>query len=184
MAFNYLHDASPDSIASIQNMRIPSQMHAPLLVLVSVVLALLVVAGILTYRLDSVRAMERMAQVRLAHSAAVVARERLERTRVDGLLALDSRLRGIHASGWHVAMRFAALANHLPNHAWVTSIVHASDGTGIVGEAQGVTTLARTMTDLTESKQLHSLKLVRASVQDVANSRKMLLFELHIAEKP
>ena len=180
MRFNYIQDAHYECFMRLRSLRFPAQLHAPLLALVTVLLALSVITGILTYRSGAATTLERAAQRRFNASRDIVARDRLTRVHVEKLLALDSRLRAIRKSGWRLSERFAAIANHMPRRTWLVSISHATSGFALDGRTKGIMGVAETLSSFLSSRDLRPTQLVRASVLDDPRAPGVLSFELHM----
>ena len=168
--FNFLHDAPPDVIDRLRALRVTDELRTPLLALVTSILVVFAWYGLERYWLASAEHEEVLATTRLAESRADLATTKLVRADVDQLLALDRRLRDIRLSGTSLAENLSDIGNHVPAHAWLTSISNVQDGLEISGRADSLISLSETVADLLSSRTAMSPTLVRASKDDRAKN--------------
>lgn len=178
--FDYLRDAPPESIERVRAIRISASLRWPLAVLTAVVVTHACASGIFTLALSEARSTERAAAVRLEASTVALARVRLTKVRVDDLIALDRRLREIRSSGSRVSARLADIANHVPAHAWLTTLARTPNGFEMVGKSSGLPALGATMSSLMTSSAIVSPTLIRASGDE---RRGALSFAIRAAER-
>jgi Tfp pilus assembly protein PilN len=179
--FDFLKDGRPDIVDRVCSVRLPDDTRTPLSALLTSVLVVCAWWGLEQSWYASALREEASAQRRLSESQADVAAAKLERTNVDEMLGLDRRLREIRMSGSTLAVRLSDIANHVPPHAWLTSITNLPAGTEISGEADGFKALGETVTDLMRSGAAASPTLIRASKDDRAKN--LLAFTVQIEEK-
>lgn len=181
MRFNFLNDAPPEFVERARNIRIAAELRTPLSALLTAVLVVLTWWGLENYWLSSAQREEALAEVRLTESQADLAATKLVRTNVDDMLALDRRLRDIRLSGSILASRLSDIGNHVPEHAWLTSISNLPDGLEIAGKADGLAALSQTVTDLMSSKTAASPTLVRAAKDD--RGKNLIAFTVQVEKK-
>lgn len=183
MRFNYLRDSAPEMFEHLRPSRIPETLRTPLAALatmVIVVAAWWVVEQVLLSQAHS----ELQAQsLRLRASQVVLADLKLRKTRVERLLAIDTRLRDIRRSGAVLSSRLADIANHVPPRAWLTSIAHVDNGLEIDGRAEGFDGLSDTVADLMSSSSAVSPDLVRASKEDRDRTGTIIAFEVRVGDR-
>jgi Tfp pilus assembly protein PilN len=163
MRFDFLSDAPPDFIDRLRNVRITSELRTPLSALLTAALVVMVWWGLERYWLVDAQREERIASSRLLESRADLAATRVARSGVEQLLSLDRRLRQVRISGSVLGAMLSDIGNHVPPHAWLTSLSKTHDGVEIVGRADGLGSLSQTVADLMSSRIGASPGLVRAS---------------------
>jgi hypothetical protein len=180
MRFNYLSDGVPDAIERLQPSRIPDELKTPLAALATVTLAVLCWLAIEKMLIGQATAELRTQTARLQSSRVALGQARLQRTQVEALLALDTKLRVIRRSGAVLAGEMADIANHVPRRAWLTGISQVDDGLEIDGNALGLDTVGETVTDLMSSSTTQSPQLVRAATEDTTRNAKVLSFAVRV----
>jgi len=183
MRFNYLRDSAPEALEYLRLGRIPEALRTPLAALITAVLVVGAWCAIEQMLLSQARNELRAQTFRLATSKVTLAEVRLRKTRVEELLAVDSRLRDIRRSGATLAHRLADIANHVPSRAWLTSITRVKEGLEIDGQADGLDGLGQTVVDLMSSSVAKSPDLVRAEMQDRGRSRNVISFVVRVGER-
>lgn len=111
-------------------------------------------------------------------SRADLAQARVRRSKVEELIALDRRIRGIRRSGAVLASRVADLANHIPDRTWLTSIAHAEHGAEIDGETLDVDGLSQTLASLLSSSATSAPSLIQAGRDERARDSDVLRFRV------
>lgn len=180
MRFDYLHDAPPEAIERVRGLRIATSLRWPLAVFGAIVVTHAAASAIFALGTAEARVTEREAAHRLEASTAALARVRLTRVRVDELVALDRRMREIRSSGSRVSARLADIANHVPAHAWLTTLARTPDGFEIVGKSSGLPALGATMSSLMTSSSIAAPTLVRAGGEE---RRGTLSFDIRAADR-
>jgi hypothetical protein len=183
MRFDYLHDAPPDFVDRLRSFRFPPALRWPLAVLSTIVFTSLGAYGIFSLAIASARATEAQALARYESSKAAVARARLERAHIAELLVLDARLREIRDSGSTVSTRLADIANHVPPHAWLTSLSRTASGISLSGKSTGLPALSATIASLLTSKTVTAPTLVRAGKDERDHSNGVLSFEVQVNDR-
>lgn len=180
MRFDYLHDAPPEALERLRALRIARSVRWPLAVLTAIVVTQAAASAIFTLAIGEARATEREAAVRLEASTAALARVRLAKVRVDDLVALDRQIREIRGSGSRVSARLADIANHVPAHAWLTTLARTPNGFEIIGKSSGLPALGATISSLMTSPAIVAPTLVRAGGEE---RRGALSFDIHAVDR-
>ena len=181
--FDFTRDAVPDVVDRLRSMRVPEELHGGAYAIAAACLFLLGAFFIEDHRLGLAEQAETAAQIRLDQSRNDLAKTRLQRLHVDALLDLDQRLRDIRLSGTVVAARLADIANHVPEHAWLTSISRTAEGTSISGRVSSLGVLSETVADLMSSKTVASPSLVRAGNDEHGHRAGVLSFEVRVVDR-
>ena len=168
MRFNFLNDAPPDILDRLRNTRVPVEMRTPLSALATAVFVVLSWWGLERYWLSDAQREERVASSRLLESRADLAATKVARAGIDQLLSIDRRLRDVRISGSVLGAALSDIANHVPRHAWLTSLSDTHDGVEIMGRADGIGSLSQTIADLMSSRTAASPNLVRATRDEQA----------------
>lgn len=179
--FDFLKDGPPDIIDRARSVRVPEEARTPLMALATAVVVVSMWWGLERYWLASAMHEESLAQARLADSRADLAATKLIRTDVEQMLALDHQLRDIRLSGSTLAKRFTDIGNHVPRHAWLTSISTNTDGFEIAGKADGLFALSETVSDLMRSSTAAAPRLMRASKDE--RGRNLIAFTVQTEKK-
>lgn len=179
--FNFLVDAPPEFIDRARSIRVPSELRTPLSALLTAVFVVAAWWGLENYWLRNAKHEETLAEVRLTESQADLAATKLVRTNVEEMLALDRRLRDIRLSGSNLASRLSDIGNHVPEHAWLTSISNLPNGLEIAGKADGLSALSVTVTDLMASRTAGAPTLVRAAKDD--RGKNLIAFTVQVERK-
>ncbi len=182
MRFDFLNDAPPHALERLRGARVPAHLHVPL----SAVLTAILVVGAwatlerhwvgVAMRQDAI-ATERLNDARAAWKATALAR-----TDVDRLLALDRRLREVRLSGSKLAARFAAIANRLPEGAWLTSLSRDANGVQIDGRARTIVPVAAAIAELRAQRPSRPPLLLRV-VRDPHARANIVDFALQVPER-
>lgn len=180
MRFDYLHDSGPEAFEHLRPSRLPEALRTPLAALLTVTLVVGAWWAIEQMLLSQARSELRTQTFRLAASKAALAELKLRKTRVEELLAVDSRLRAIRRSGALLSSSFANIANHVPARAWLTSIARVNDGLEIDGQADGLDGLSDTVADLMSSWAAASPSLVRANKEERDRSGALIAFVVRV----
>ncbi len=180
MRFNYLRDSAPEAFEYLRPSRIPEQLRTPLAALLTVAIVVAAWWTVELVLLSQARDELQTQTLRLAASKAALAELKLRKTRVEELLAVDSRLRAIRRSGATLSSGLADIANHVPSRAWLTSIARVNDGLEIDGQADGLDGLSETVADLMSSSAAASPDLVRASRADRDHSGALIAFVVRV----
>ncbi|MDQ2864688.1 MAG: PilN domain-containing protein [Candidatus Eremiobacteraeota bacterium] len=178
--FNYLRSFT--AIAQARN--IPRHVQAPLAAIAATLLVVAAAWGIEGYRLSGARTMEAVAQARVERSRAELARTALARADIDSMLALDARLRVIRRSGSTLAQRLADIANHVPDHTSLSSIVGSGGGISISGHAQSLRAISDTISSFMAARTVADPALVRMQRDDLSGTAAVLSFEMRVEERP
>lgn len=178
MQFDYLRESMPESLDRIRMWRAPAHLHAPLRALVTVAIVIAGAAGIEAGRASSAHAAETNALLRAQAARTQLAAANLLRVRVDAMLQLDGRLRGIRLSGARASQRLADIADHVPQHAWLTSLSAQKGTVDLNGKVANFTTLSQALADLMNSGEVQAPTLIRAAADDRMPGQSALSFEV------
>ncbi len=180
MRFNYLRDSEPDAFEYLRPSRIPEPLRTPLAALATIVVIVGAWWVIEQMLLGQARDELQLQTLRLNASKVELSELKLRKTRVEALLAIDTRLREIRRSGAALSSGVADIANHVPARAWLTSIVHVDTGIQIDGRAEGLDGLSDTVADLMSSSSAASPDLIRASKENRDRSGTIVSFEVRV----
>ena len=180
MRFNYLHDSGPEAFEYLRPSRIPEALRTPVAALLTVTLVVGAWWAIEQMLLSQARSELQTQTFRFAASKAALAEVKLRKTRVEELLAVDSRLRAIRRSGAALSSGLADIANHVPARAWLTSIARVNDGLEIDGQTDGLDGLSDTIADLMSSEAAASPSLVRANREERDRSGALIAFVVRV----
>lgn len=178
MQFDYLHESQPEHIERLRTWKAPVELHAPLCALLTIVFVIVCAGGIETLRLRAAHEAEAHALLRAQTARSQLAAANLLRVRVDAMLQLDRRLREIRLSGADASRQLADIADHVPPHAWLTSLSQQKGIVDLNGKVANFTTLSQALADLMKSGEVHAPTLVRAATDDRAPDRSALSFEV------
>lgn len=178
--FNYLHDAQPEVLDHIQRFRLPKYLTTPVYVAATAACVIVAVTALLHLRCAAAQSDVESAQARFDTSKAALSQAKLARTDVEALLKLDGRLREIRSSGTALAVRLANIANHVPKHAWLSSIANAPNGYEVDGEAEGLAGLGDTIDGFIASRAVTHPRLVHAAIEDRSHGVGILAFEVQL----
>jgi Tfp pilus assembly protein PilN len=181
--FDFLRDAPPAFVERLRPTRIPIDMRTPLAALATTIVIVAAWFGVETMQLQQAQQECAEQRSRAIASRADVAQTKVRRTKLDGLIALDQRVREIRRSGAVLGHHFADIANHVPKDAWLTSIARIDSGMEIQGDAIGLEGLSIALADLFSSSVAISPALVRAGRDDREVGRNVLSFQIHAAER-
>jgi Tfp pilus assembly protein PilN len=182
MRFNYLGESVPSLVDRLLAIRIPERLRSPFLGVATAVFVVAAWWALEQHALAVATAEERAAQVRLDQSRSAVAVARIQRTGIDRMLSLDRRLRDVRLSGSSVGVHLADIANHVPAHAWLTSLSQERGAIEIVGQVAGMERLSATLAALTTMKSLTDPLLVRATKEDRPGAAPLVGFEVRVDE--
>jgi Tfp pilus assembly protein PilN len=160
--FSFLRDAPPVFIERLHPSRLPDELRTPLAALVTTAIVLVIWWGIESAQIAQARVELATQEARALASRADLAQTRVQRNRLVGLIALDRRVREIRRSGAVLSADLADIANHVPDRAWLTSIVQAGRTLVIDGNAIGLDGLSDTLAGLMSSRKAGMPALVRA----------------------
>jgi Tfp pilus assembly protein PilN len=176
--FNYLHDAPPRFVEQLRPSRIPEQLRTPLAALGTTVIVIFLWWVIESMQIAQAQTELATEKARAIASRADLAQARVRRTHVQELVALDRRIRSIRRSGAVESSRLADIANHVPDHAWLTAITRADPGFEIDGDALGLDGLSRTLASLMSSSSVSTPTLVRAARDERGADRNVITFQM------
>jgi Tfp pilus assembly protein PilN len=180
MRFNYLRDSAPEVFEHLRPGRIPEPLRTPLAALVTIALVVGVWWVIEQILLGQAQGELQAQTLRVNTSKVALSELKLRRTRVEELLAIDTRLRKIRRSGAVLSSGLADIANHVPARAWLTSIARVDTGLQIDGRAEGLDGLSDTVADLMSSSTAASPNLVRAIKEERDRSGTIVAFEVRV----
>ncbi len=166
MNFDYLHESVPEPLDRLRHVKIAAELQTPVRVFIAALVFVVFAGGIERYRLTDARSVETQAASRAEASRAALAQTNLARVKVDRLLALDRRLRGVRISGSIVAEHFIDVADHLPRGVWLTSLARREKSVEIVGKAEGVNAIAGVVAGLMAGRTVHAPALISAGRDD------------------
>jgi Tfp pilus assembly protein PilN len=183
MRFDYLRDAPPAFVERLKPARIPHALRTPLAALLATIVIVASWWGVETLQIGQAGHELAVQKARAAASRADLAQIKVRRSKLDALVALDARVRTMRRSGAVVANRFADVANHVPERAWLTSIGEADGVLDIQGDAIGLDGLSTTLADLLSSQSASQPSLVRAGRDDHVLVESVLSFQIHARER-
>lgn len=169
MQFDYLHAARAGWILALQRFAIPAHLLAASYALAASAAVVCGAAAIERSRCHEAQRIEMAYRLRYERSARAVQAAHIYSKRVASLLAFDDEVRGIVASGDINAERLADLADHLPRHAWLTSLSLDSEGMVLEGRASDFETLGRVVDALMHARRARNPVLTGAKI--VSTSR-------------
>lgn len=166
MKFDYLRDAPPAFVERLRPSRIPEYLRTPLAALAT---SICVVAA--WYAIESLQVQQAARELAVEKARALASRSdlslaRVQRAHVEGLIALDDRIRSIRRSGAVTSSMLADIANHVPRRAWLTAIRQSGGAFEIDGTADGLDELSDTLAGLMSSRTARAPALVRAAQED------------------
>lgn len=164
ISFDFSRSAPPEFLRRILEFRIPERYHAALIALTGVALTMAGAWTIESHRLHQTLQLQAVYERRYDSSVRALARTNVFETRVKRLSALAARIRTIRASGYTDARRLAEIANHLPQHAWLTSIAYDGDAVSLEGRARDLGVLSAVIRGLARAPHLREPVLSSATV--------------------
>ncbi len=182
MRFDYLHAARPVFLSRLLEAHIPERFHAALFALAG---AMTIVCGawsIEACRLREAAAVQAVYELRYDRAQTALAAQNVYYERVRAAANLDRGIRRIAASGDADARMLAEIANDLPAHAWLTGISHQDDGLALSGQAKDLIVLGAVMHRLMHAKNVHSPRLVNATLDKPAAGLASINYLIHLDE--
>lgn len=176
--FDFLHDAPPAFVERLRPSRIPEHLRTPLAALATSIFVVAVWWLVQNLQLQQAAKELAVEKARAIASRADLALTRVRRAHVEDLAALDNRVRAIRRSGAVASSMLADIANHVPQHAWLSAITQADGGFEIDGNAGGLDDLSRTLASLMSSRAASSPTLVRAA-RETRDDEGVVSFQLH-----
>lgn len=180
--FNYLGESIPTLLDRARSIRIPERTRTPLSILGTSVLVVLGWCCLAHYWLATAMVEERQAQLRLTQSRAALAQAQVERASTDRLVALDRELRAIRLSGTKLGLRLADLANHVPEHSWLTSLSEQDGIVTIDGRSEGMLALSGTLARILAASSVSDPTLFRAARESRPGLPELISFEVRAVE--
>lgn len=184
MHFDYLHAARPAWIAAVTKFAVPAHLlHASY----ALAAAAAIVAGagwIEHSRALQAQKSEALYRQRYDRSVRSVNQVHVYSSRVAALVALDRRVRGIVASGDANARKLADIADHLPPHAWLTSVTFDAGGLELEGRARNFEVLGGVMRELMRAQRVHNPVLTGAQATAVAGNRTLVKYGIRLESSP
>lgn len=176
--FDFLHDAPPAFVERLRPSRISEHLRTPLAALATSIFV--VAAWWLVQHLQLQQAAKELAneRARAIASRADLALTRVRRAHVDDLAVLDNHIREIRRSGAVTSSMLADIANHVPQHAWLSAIAQSDGGFEIDGDALGLDELSRTLASLMSSRAASNPTLVRAA-RETRGQEGIVSFHVH-----
>jgi Tfp pilus assembly protein PilN len=138
ISFDYLHAPRPDWVSRVLHVRIPPRLQGALIALMTASITVGGAWSIEHYRLLDARRAESGYRDSFLRSEHAVQQTKLLYSRVRTLINIDEQVRQIVASGNRSARTLADVANILPRHTWLTSIVPDDNGMVLEGRAQNL----------------------------------------------
>ena len=177
--FDFLRDAPPEIVDRMRGLRVSARARFPLAVFVAASLVVFAWWGLERHWLHAALREDAIASERLSGLRLEFQRERVERVDVDRMLALDERLRAIRRSGSRLSSRLAAIANRVPERAWLVAIQQDDRETQLDGRAEGLLVLSRTLAALLDGP---APSLIRAA-RDERGKGTLMSFSLRLHDK-
>lgn len=180
--FDFLRDPTPSFVDSLRRVRLPRRLYPAALAGAAVIAALAAASGAEVFREHAAQALEERAGARFERSRAALTRARLQWQRLDGLVALDRRLRQIRTSGSVAAQRIARVGNAFPQRAWVTSMAAgAASAYEVKGFADGLPAVEKLLANVARDRVAGRPRLLQVS-QSGGQPATTLGFELELVD--
>ncbi len=160
-------------------LRVPQRLHAATAALGAALAILGGACAIETYRLADARHVESTYQHRCQQSERALQRTRVYYARVQALAALDRRVEEIVVSGNVDARLIADIADQLPTHAWLISILHDQSGITIEGRARDLSVVADVIRALMRCRSLRDPTLTGVQASSDAAAQDALKYVMH-----
>lgn len=184
MQFDYLHAARPSWFAALTKCAVPAHLlHAAY----ALAAAAAIVAGsgwIERSRVLEQQKIEALYRQRYERSMRAVHRVHVYSSRVAQLVALDRSVRGIVASGDANARKLADIADHLPPHAWLTSVTFDADGLQLEGRARNFEVLGGVVRGLMHAQRVHNPVLTGAQSMALAGNGTLVKYGIRLESSP
>lgn len=180
ISFDYRRSAPPPFVRRVLEIRISEQYHSVLLAFAAAWLAIAGAWFIESRRLHHSLEMESIYQRRFDAAQRALRHARLYEIRINRLVALDRRIRGITSSGYEDARRLVEIANRLPNRTWLTGISYDGNALAIEGRAADLRTLGSVVRNLNGAADLHNPSLVSATAVSDSPKDLAIKYTLHV----
>ncbi len=130
-------------------------------------------------RLHQALALQASYQVRFDLSKRELEARSVSFQRMLDVIAIDREIRHIADSGRTDARRITEVANAIPEHAWLTSVIRTADHMQIEGRARDLSAVSRVMRNLSNERGLANPALKTAALMDERAGRQ-IRYELDV----
>ena len=183
MRFDYLHDTELTIMERLRSILMIPYAQAPLLAMLLLIVIESTIQGMLHYQLVQASAQVQAADRVYVVTRAALERMKLEHTQVESLLQVDRRIRQIRASGSVAAERMLDVADHLPAHAWLTSLSRTKHGEMLSGRADNLQSVGDVVSDMMSASTVTGPELVDARLLQIKEAPKMVAFRLLVTDR-
>ena len=180
MRFDYLHSGRPLHLQRLFEFRRPERLQTPVFALLGSVAVVAGAWGIESYRLREALVVQTVYQEHYDVAQANVKETKSYYDRVQKLVRLDRRVRSIAASGDADARTLAAIANELPQHAWLTAISHDATGLALEGRAKDLDVVSRVLRGLMRAGGVRNPILESAQFDKEPSGQGLMKYAIHL----
>ncbi len=151
-SFDYLHDPLPHWLAELLRLRLPRRARSSAFALAIASAVLISCVGLQHERRARAERAWEAAQSGLAAASTRLAAERVSVANVKHLIAVDTEIRGFHASGYRRAQALAAFAARLPARSWLTALSPEQGRTIVGGRAESIAAIGELLRGLSSAR--------------------------------
>lgn len=180
MRFDYLHSSRSLYLVRFFEFRIPERLLGGFFAVIGAVAVVAGAWGIQAYRLREALQLESVYSERHMRAVRELQRTSVYYDRVRALIELDRAVRRIAASGDADARTLAQVANHMPQHAWLTGISHDGTGLALEGHAKNLDVLGGVLQGLMHVNDLNAPTLVAASAEREEDQSAGVKYRIHV----